>query len=64
MTKICLYLSILFAIVLSVFGCTDTSNMIEVSLGQEFTLDPEQSAALTAGLPLTVEHVLPSRRRI
>jgi DNA polymerase III alpha subunit len=36
----------------------------KISLGQEFTLDPQQSAAATAGLPLTVEHVLPARRRI
>ena len=36
----------------------------KISLGQEFTLDPEQSVAATAGLPLTVEHILPSRRRI
>jgi len=36
----------------------------KISLGREFTLDPKRSAAATAGLPLTVEHVLPSRRRI
>ena len=36
----------------------------KISLGQEFTLDPEQSVAATAGLPLTVEHVLPVRRHV
>ncbi len=36
----------------------------KISLGPEFMLDPQQCATAAAGLPLSVEYVTPSRRRI
>jgi hypothetical protein len=63
MTKNCLYLSIILAIVLSVSGCADTSNRIEVSLGQEFSLSVEQSAYIEGeNLEITFEEVVEDSR--
>jgi hypothetical protein len=63
MTKNCLYLSIIFAVVLSVSGCAGTSNRIEVSLGQEFSLSIMQSALIKGeNLEIKFEEVVEDSR--
>jgi DNA polymerase-3 subunit alpha len=36
----------------------------KISLGREFMLDPQQCVTAAAGLPVSVEHLVPARRRI
>jgi len=63
MTKNCLYLSIILAIVLSVSGCADTSNRVEVSLGQEFSLSVKQRAFIKGeNLEIKFEEVIEDSR--
>jgi hypothetical protein len=63
MTRNCLYLSIILAVVLSVSGCADTSDRIEVSLGQEFSLSIKQSAFIKEeNLEIEFEEVIEDSR--
>ena len=63
MTKNYLYLLIIAAIVLSVSGCADTSNGVEVSLGQEFSLSIGQSALIKGeNLEIKFEEVVEDSR--
>lgn len=63
MAKNRLYLAIILAVVSSLLGCADTSNRVEVSLGQEFSLSVGQSAFIEGeNLEITLKEVVEDSR--